>query len=301
MEYELIKHAGGTALKAFVVDINQRELHFHGDLEICYMLEGSVIIDDGAKRHLIESEDIFISNRNAVHSLKRTGDSNLLMVLQFDLNICKEYYPKISLVKFEKRHIKPEADKKYHNALVGCMKKIVGSLCAKQEGYQIETMSTLYHMIYSMLKYDPYTVLDEKSAASEKRNITRLKRIVEYIGENYMYPITLKEIAERESLNMYYLSHFIKEQMGISFQTYLSRIRAERAEYLLLHTDLSHIDICMECGFSDYKYLNKTFEREYGMTLNDYRSAREEKRRYEEIDSEQHRVMDISRALAYFN
>lgn len=300
MEYELIRHAGGTALKAFVVDINQRELHFHGDLELCYMLEGSVIIDDGAKRHKAECGDIFLSNRNAVHSLKRTDEPNLLMVLQFDPNICKEYYPKITLIKFEKRHLKPESDKLYYGRLVECMKNIVALLCGKAEGYQIEVMSKLNHMIYIMLENDPYSVIDEKSAVSERRNITRLKRIVEYIGENYMFPITLKEIAERENLNMYYLSHFIKEQLGISFQNYLSRIRAERAEYLLLHTDLSHIDICMECGFSDYKYLNKTFVREYGMPLNEYRSLKKEKRRREEEQSEQHRVMDISLALNYF-
>ena len=300
MEYELIRHAGGTALKTFVVDINQRELHFHGDLELCYILEGSVVIDDGAKRHKAVCGDIFLSNRNAVHSLKKTDEPNLLMVLQFDPNICKEYYPKIALVKFEKRHLKPEIDKVYHGALVDCMKSIVALLCGKSEGYQIEVMSKLHHMIYVMLKNDPYSVIDEKSAVSERRNITRLKRIVDYIGENYMYPITLKEIASRENLNMYYLSHFIKEQLGISFQNYLSRIRAERAEYLLLHTDLSHIDICMECGFSDYKYLNKTFEKEYGMPLAEYRIRKKEKRRREEEQSDQHRVMDISNALEYF-
>ena len=91
-----------------------------------------------------------------------------------------------------------------------CMDRIVACYCKKEDGYAIEMMSLLNHMLFCMLRYDDYTVLDEKTAAAENRNMTRLRRIIEYMRENYMYPITLKEIAERENLDMYYLSHFIK-------------------------------------------------------------------------------------------
>ena len=299
MEYEFIKHISGTSLKTFVVSINWRELHFHNDMEIFLVLKGSVNIDDGQQRHLLKRNDIFISNRNAIHSLRRTQEENLLMVLQLDPLLCKKYYPRIAHVRFTKRHILRESSPEYWEMFRTCMEKIVACYCKKEEGYALELVSILNHMLFRMLGHDDYTVLDEKTAAAENRNMDRLQRIIEFMRENYMYPITLKEIAERENLDMYYLSHFIKTHLGISFQNYLNRMRGEKAEYLLLHTDLSHIDICMECGFSDYKYLNKVFLKEFGCTPGEYRK----KYRIDSVqiteENEQHTVMDVNRALHF--
>lgn len=299
MEYEFIRHIAGTSLKTFVVSINWRELHFHNDMELFLVLDGSVCIDDGKQRHLLKKDDIFISNRNVVHSLRSTGEANLQMVIQFDPTLCKEYYPEISRIKFSKNHILKENDPEYWKALRGCLKGIVDCYGKKYNGYPIEMMSILNHMVFCMLQHDDYVEVDEKAAAAENRNMDRLRRVIEFIQENYMYPITLKEIAEKEELDMYYLSHFIKAHLGISFQSYLNRMRAEKAEYLLLHTDLNHIDICMECGFSDYKYLNKTFWKEFQCTPGEYRRKYRTKSVRIQEKNEQHTVMEVSEALRY--
>lgn len=299
MEYEFIKHIAGTSLKTFVVSINWRELHFHSDMELFLVLDGSVSIDDGKMRHTLKKGDIFLSNRNAVHSLRKTSEDNLQLVLQFDPNLCKEYYPRIPRVRFSKNHITRENAPEYWQMFYQCMKDIVACYCEKTDGYPIEMMSVLNHMLFQMLQYDEYTVMDEKAAVAENRNMDRLRRVIEFMRENYMYPLTLKEIAEKENLDMYYLSHFIKTHLGISFQNYLNRMRAERAEYLLLHTDLSHTDICMECGFSDYKYLNKTFLKEFGDTPAQYRKKYRTQRVRIDEENEQHTVMEASRALSF--
>ena len=46
MEYEFVTHIKGTSLKTFVVVINQREYHFHSDMEIMMVLDGSMSLDD---------------------------------------------------------------------------------------------------------------------------------------------------------------------------------------------------------------------------------------------------------------
>lgn len=274
MEYELIKHLEGTGLKLFIVMINQRELHFHGDVELFMVLDGSISIDDGKQRHLLRKDDIFLINKNEIHSLKRTGEPNLLLAMQFDPNLCKPYYPQISRVRFQKKHIVKTDPPDYWQALRQGLADLVRCYTGKQDGYSIELMGLLNHILYTMIHYDEYALLDEKSLAAESRNMERLSRIVEYMRQNFMYHITLKDIAGREKLDMYYLSHFIKTHLGISFQKYLNRLRVEKAEQLLLHTDLNNIDICMECGFSDYKYLNKAFRSEYGCTPLAYREER---------------------------
>lgn len=276
MEYELIKHLEGTGLKLFFVMINQRELHFHGDVELLILLEGSLSIDDGRQRHLLRQDDIFLINKNEIHSLKRTDDNNVVLAIQFDPNLCKPYYPQITRVRFQKKHITKAEQGEYWKQLRGGLMDLVRCYAGKQDGYSVEMVGILNHLLYTMIRCDAYTLLDEKTLAAESRNMKRLSRIVEYMRQNFMYRITLKDLARQEKLDMYYLSHFVKTHLGISFQNYLNRLRVEKAEQLLELTDLNSIDICMECGFSDYKYLNKAFLKEFGCTPQEYRKRRRE-------------------------
>ena len=47
-------------------------------------------------------------------------------------------------------------------------------------------------------------------------------------------------------------------------------LRCEKARQLLLLTDLNLLDIALELGFSDIKYLNKAFEKQYGYSPSEY-------------------------------
>jgi AraC-like DNA-binding protein len=297
MTYEFIKHIEGTMLKTFVVTINHRELHFHSDMEILMVLKGSVVINDLNTRHLLEKNDIFIINRNQLHSLSCTNEPNLLMVIQFDLGFCKKYYPKIGRIFFTQGHIKKQNSFECWKTLKQSMIDIITCHTEKKEGYALQMMSILNHLLFAMLNQESHIELDEAAAASRSRITKRLGRIIEYISENFMNQITLQSIAEQNNLNMYYLSHFIKTHLGMSFRDYLNRVRFEHAELLLISTDLSNIDICLECGFSDYKYLKKAFRAEYGCTPDEFRKKAKRVQTHVEENSEQHIIMEAGKAL----
>ena len=87
-------------------------------------------------------------------------------------------------------------------------------------------------------------------------------KIVDYIDRHSSEKLLLSDIAEKENLNLYYLSHLFKSSFGMPFQEYLSRVRCEKARKQLILTDLSLLDICLSCGFSDPKYFNRDFQRQ---------------------------------------
>ena len=89
--------------------------------------------------------------------------------------------------------------------------------------------------------------------------------------DNYNRKLTLNEIAEREHLSIYYLSHIIKESAGLSFQDLLSYIRVEESEKLLLGTNKKIGTIAEETGFSAVRYYIKHFEHWFGMHPQEYR------------------------------
>ena len=96
-------------------------------------------------------------------------------------------------------------------------------------------------------------------------------KIVDYIDHHSGEKLLLSDIAKNENINLYYLSHLFKSSFGIPFQEYLSKVRCEKARKQLILTDLSLLDICIGCGFSDPKYFNRNFRQQYGCTPKQYR------------------------------
>jgi AraC-like DNA-binding protein len=99
----------------------------------------------------------------------------------------------------------------------------------------------------------------------------RMFRIQKFLYDNFNKKISLQEIAEREHLSIYYLSHVIRDATGLSFKEFLSFIRVEESERLLLGTDMKITHISDTVGFSAVRYYIKYFEKWYGMTPMDYR------------------------------
>jgi len=117
----------------------------------------------------------------------------------------------------------------------------------------------------------PYCLISEKEHTLAANRAARVRSITDYIEENYGRKLLLSEIAEREKLSMSYLSHFFKDCYGMPFQDYLTRIRCEKAQQMLLSSELSLLDIGISCGFSDQKYFNKGFVTLYGCSPKEYR------------------------------
>lgn len=300
MEYEYIKHLEGTSLKTFVVTINHRLFHFHSDMELLLVIEGTIKIISGQKQFFLRKDDIFLTNKNEIHSLLAQNEPNVLLVIQFDPNLCKSYFPQMSRMHFNDRLIQKDSHIEYWQNLKECLIDIIHCYSQKYTGYPLQMMSILNQMLYCLIRYADYTEIEERQLVKEKRNMDRLHRILDTIQQNYMNKITLKKIAEDENLDMYYLSHFIKEHLGITFLQYLNKLRLEKAEELLLNTDMRNIDICMECGFSDYKYLQNAFLKEYHCSPSEYKKIHKEKTSHSFWYSErtqQHVIMDDNEAF----
>jgi len=66
----------------------------------------------------------------------------------------------------------------------------------------------------------------------------------EYIRKNYNKKILLNELADRLYLNPSYFSQLFKKKTGMTYQSYLTEYRIERAKKLLEETDLRIYEIC---------------------------------------------------------
>lgn len=298
MEHEYIKHIEGMNIKCFLVSISNRIPHLHRDMEVLFILDGSVIIKLANGQHVLKKNDFFIIARNEIHSLVRTEENNLILAIQFDVNFCKSYFPSLSRIRFLDRHITREAHPGGWDKLHVCIKEIISGYSGKQNGYPLKIMSSLNSLCYNFISLCRTEEIEEETMALEERQMKRLSRIVDYIHENYMNKISLTEIAQKENLDMYYLSHFIHDSLGMPFQQYLNKVRVEKAAELILRSNKRKIDICLETGFSDYRYLSKVFIKEYGCSPSEYKThAGNERMKLNDLSNDdQHVIAGIEQA-----
>lgn len=115
-------------------------------------------------------------------------------------------------------------------------------------------------------------LVDEKAEREEEQSEgALLPRIVGYLKEHLSEEITLQKLSELFHLNPNYISKRFKEQTGVNYSAYLTKLRLDRAKALLMSTDRSINEIAEDVGFRDYRVFTKVFKEREGQSPSIYR------------------------------
>lgn len=86
-----------------------------------------------------------------------------------------------------------------------------------------------------------------------------IKKIKEYIHENYYNDITLEDVSKKVYLNYVYLSRYFKQQTGERFTEYLAQVRIVNAINLLKENKYKIYEIAKMVGYKSTRYFSKQF------------------------------------------
>lgn len=101
----------------------------------------------------------------------------------------------------------------------------------------------------------------------------RVVEIINYIRSDYKN-VTLETLSENFHLSKPYLSKYIKEKAGTTFQEVVKEERMKRAKSLLRETNQTVEWIASEVGYENVEHFNRLFKKNYGMTPVQYRKSR---------------------------
>ena len=258
-----------------VANVVDYPIHFHNDLEVVYVLDGSVRMKNGYYNYILKQGDIFILNAREIHSFESNGEKNMVMMLQLDTDYFSRYYENLRN-SFFVTDMEDDSDESL-DVLRTLLARIMMEILEKGYGYEAKVIESTHNLLSNLFADFQYYLMEDGKFVNGTKNkgnkilAGRLSRITDYMYENYTRKLTLNEIAEREHLSIYYLSHVIKEATGLSFQELLSFIRVEESEKLLLGTNKKIGAIAEETGFSAVRYYIKHFETWFGMHPLEYR------------------------------
>jgi len=104
---------------------------------------------------------------------------------------------------------------------------------------------------------------------TQKADVQRFA-LLQYIQENFT-TVTLEQIANKFHYTPEYTSRLIKSTTGRSFTQILQHVRLEKAQVLLLDTNLSISDIANQIGYETSEHFIRIFKKQMHMTPTEYR------------------------------
>ncbi len=255
--------------------VNNFMFHLHNEVEILMVLKGSVIVAIGPEKYELFENDFIVINRNEVHSSSKTDEENICLAIEINSSIMDRFYPEFNKVIFDCKSFEHEEDKKqvtdkirYHIA------SIVWEINKKETGFQFDIWIHAIQIAKELLVNFKSEELIKQDNINNEDRTKRIKRIINFIDDNIEDGVTLDDIAQNEGKNSYYISHFIKDCIGITFQEYKNYKRLDKAEKLLLITNDKITDIALSCGFPSSKSFNNIFLKYFSYTPTEFRKRK---------------------------
>lgn len=247
--------------------------HYHNDIELVLVLSGELILRNGPFEYLMRPGDIFTCNRCEVHSMRSNSAGNVVAIIKISSQFFTRFFPNLSQSTYMFYSDKEKIPKQEH--LKHMLLSLIYNYLIRGHNYKQKCIDETRQIIeYLNINFDVFGFENNKLTKLDSNNpitIQRIHNIIHYTYENHSSNITLNDLAELEHLNPYYLSHLIKDSMGISFVQFLYFVRVEWSEVNLLNPNKKISTIAKEVGFSSTAYYRKYFEQWFGCPPEEYR------------------------------
>lgn len=232
--------------------------HFHQELEILYLIEGTMTVSQDGRQTVLQKDDVLVVNCNHTHALQSDGEVTLLQV-QVSYALLEEIAPEGNLLFF----CNSAADA-YHP--YGEVRRFMKQLMLSYTGVRRKTPALRYSYIYALLdllaehfRRAPEPAADGRPPQDEER----LQAIIDYVNQNFRDPVNLSRLAEQMYLSTSSLSRLFKRNMGCYFADFVNHVRLNHAVQELLASEKTVTRIAADCGFPNLTAFNKQFQAAY--------------------------------------
>ncbi|MGB8455498.1 MAG: helix-turn-helix domain-containing protein [Anaerocolumna sp.] len=284
----------GDIIALNLVVEKKQDTHFHDDIELFYLLEGTGKLTVENEVFFLNKDDFIIINSGKKHSYIASEDV-LLGIFTISYPMLSDMIYRSFLVYWCNSVIdKNEAYQDTRQIIRNIFNQYFGK---KEEGnlYLVSLLYALLHVLNANFLLSPK---DKRFEAEKSKFDGRIYEIMQYVWLNYNKDISLGNLANRLYLSQAYLSKYIKRKLGVSFVNYLKSIRLQHAVSDLIYRESSIIRIALENGFPNVAAFNKTFKEEYHMTPSSYQ--KNYRNQYKDVEKQGDNALVKERLNNYF-
>ena len=271
----------------FISTATQRKNYFrdhkHTDFEISIILKGCGLYNTSSGIYDIAPGDVFLYSTNEKHcitDINATSEYTCMELLNLHFspscvwNIGNDYLKNSYLEIFLNR------PKNFPNRLDRsnpALQKITQILFDIREEFEKESIdfqsAVKIKILELLITIHRDFFPNEKRISSEfqTKHLKQIEKSINYINKNFCEDLSLEELASQAFMSRTYFCAIFKQLNGMSPWQYINIKRIDKAIDLLKNTNLSILEIALNCGYNNTANFNKIFKSITNTTPKEYR------------------------------
>lgn len=250
--------------------------HWHREMEILYILNGSAILTMEGENYHVKPLDLIVVDSCAIHEVVYELPQTMGICIHISKTALRRYLPDIELLQIicctEKLHI---GQRDGYNRLCEYLKDLTELYFVQKVSYPFSS-SALILSIMAVLVDEFSIAAPDTVAAAGNSQLSRVEQIFQYVERHYREQIELQEAADELGLNKEYFCRFFKRNTGMSFLQYVSHVRLNHVYQDILYKDDSIQEILEQNGIFNSKLFYKQFKENFHCTPRELRKFSKE-------------------------
>lgn len=246
-------------------------LHYHNELEIILILEGTGNYFIGNYVGIFSPGEVFLIGTNVTHAFEGLNEFGTKAIsVQFKSDFLGKdfiYLSETSQIKilFERAKSGLKLNATTHQKILSIVQDL-----KSQTGFdRIISLCSCLNVMATEDDFQILSTIDSSNFQSEKRN--KLEKIFEFTSNNFDRVITLEEIASIANMSIPTFCEYFKKSVQKTYIEFLNEFRISFACKLLLESELNICEIYLKCGYNTPANFNKQFLKYKKMSPSQYR------------------------------
>ena len=232
------------------------ELHWHEETEILLLRRGEIAVRCGDRMISAKEGDCIVINGNELHK-GIGGECEFLCLYLPPFFYEGQYYTFKHLIR----------DKLVNDTVLAIYERYKD----KKHTNILAVKGFAYLLISHLIDSHTDAIYTEFRFKKHLETSDRINDAVRYIEQNYFDNISTKHLSKICHLSEGYFCHLFKTVTGRTAKEYVLVKRIDKAVDLLKVTDMTVLEIAMQCGFSDANYFSRVFKKYKNRTPSSYR------------------------------
>lgn len=267
-------HCDHSIDRDFPVDIHRSEhqhigpiieCHWHENFEIMYFEQGEALIYCNSHPIRVSPGELIIINSNDLHYGESLSPQLVYYVVEFNLSfihsnqidLCQTKY----LTPLVQNRILFRNQIDRNDELLEEVRRLIDEYYRQELGYELAVKAYIYRILVLLLRCYGEQTISEIEKDRQRKTLTRLSPVLEYMDSCYTEPLTLRHLSVMANMSPHYFCRLFKSLTGKAPTEYITHLRLNKAVSLLRENELNITEIALAVGFSDSNYFSRIFKK----------------------------------------
>ncbi len=249
-----------------------RDMHFHTSIELVRVDRGSVRCEFENDTVVIYPYEMVLINRSTIHRLVYNESNTSFTYIQIDMNKYIAFLTNAgehSLYSFmSSKGVIPYKVFSTDSELFGIFDDIESEISEMNNCFESYITADIYRIGAIMQRHGLFLSIE---GGIDKKTIEMLFPAILYAEKNFSSKVHLEEASKTVNMDKFYFCKLFKRATGATYIEYVTFLRLQKAQHLLINTSMNISQIALHCGFESTQYLNRVFKKRNGCLPSAYR------------------------------